>query len=246
MIMKARLAFTALILGLSTRAAALAAVVPYSPPAMQVVSGARLQSLSDTWARGLVKDASHSAILASIVSDQRIVSGRTELRVGATPSISSDYASLPIEIRVDGALARTVYVGYRIVTLVKTPVLNVAKHRGETLETSDFRNEMRPSDGRLPVDAAALAGRIINVDYPAGTVVYPEVTSIDQIVKAGSPVVLIVHDGSVALAADVIARTSGGLGETVTVYDEGARKMLSGLVTAPSRVELTLPEVSSQ
>ena len=64
--------------------------------------------------------------------------------------------------------------------------------------------------------------------------------------EAGSPVVLIVHDGSVALAADVIARTSGGLGETVTVYDEGARKMLSGLVTAPSRVELTLPEVSNQ
>jgi flagella basal body P-ring formation protein FlgA len=246
MITKVRTALAALVFSLSAHAAAYAAAVPYSPPTMQVVSGARLQSFSDVWAHGLVKDASHSAILAYPVSDQRVVSGRTEFRASTTPMISPDYASLPVEIRVDGTLVRTVYIGYRIVTMVKMPVLGIAKRRGDVLAASDFRNEMRPADGRQPVNVAALVGRILNADYPAGAVVYPEVTSVDQIVKAGSPVVLIVHDGSVALAADVIARTGGGLGEMVTVYDEGARKMLSGLVTAPSRVELTLPEVSNQ
>jgi flagella basal body P-ring formation protein FlgA len=219
---------------------------PYAPPAMQVVNGARLQTISDAWIRRIVKDARHQALLAYPVAEQRVLSGRTELRASASPVISPEYASLPVEIRVDGTLVRTVYVGYRIVTLVTMPVLTHAKHRGDMLSANDFHDEMRAADGRSPVDVSMLSGHICNADLAAGSVVRPEQTSVDQIVKAGSPVVLIVHDGGVALAADVIARTSGGFGEVVTVYDEPSRKVLSGLVTAPSRVELTLPEVSEE
>ena len=50
------------------------------------------------------------------------------------------------------------------------------------------------------------------------------------------------RDGPVSLTADVIARTGGGLGESVTVYNEQTNRILSGTVTGPNRVELTLPE----
>jgi len=244
MMRKVPIACLSVFCGLTLLNAVAAGAAPYAPPAMQVVNGARLQTISDAWIRRLVKDPRHQALLAYPVMEQRVLSGHTELRESASPVLSPEYVSLPVEIRVDGMLMRTVYIGYRIVTFVKKPVLTLAKHRGDLLSASDFRDEMRADDGRPPVDATMLAGRICNVDFAAGSVVQPEETSVDQIVKAGSPVILIVHDGGVALAADVIARTSGGFGETVTVYDEPARKMLSGLVTAPSRVELTLPEVS--
>ena len=223
-----------------------AAPVAYVPAVSQVVTAARLQKLSDAAAHRLIKDQQHQVVLAYPLSDQHIISGHIELHIDDASSISPTYATFPIEIRVDGVLVRTIYSGYRIVTLVDTPVLNEAKHHGDILELTDFHSQRLADDGRPHIDLSELAGRTLNADHAAGSSVRLEETSINTIVKAGSPVVLIVHDGSVALAADVIARTSGGLGETVTVYDENARKMLSGVVTAPSRVELTLPEVSDQ
>ena len=64
--------------------------------------------------------------------------------------------------------------------------------------------------------------------------------------KAGSTVVLIVRDGPVALSADVVARTAGGMGDVVAVYNPQTKKALSGVVTGPNRVELTLPAGASE
>lgn len=239
------IAFVVALVGCPVPAPA-AAPVAYVPRVSQVVTAARLQQLSDAWASHFVKDKFHQVILAYPLTDQRIIAGHVDVRLSAASNVSPTYANVPIEIRVDGVLVRTIYTGYRIVTLVKTPVLTTEKHHGDVLSASDFRTERLPDDGRSPVETAQLVGRMLNADHAAGTVVRYEETSMQMIVTAGAPVVLIVHDGSVALAADVIARTSGGLGETVTVYDENARRMLSGTVTAPSRVELTLPEVANQ
>jgi flagella basal body P-ring formation protein FlgA len=75
---------------------------------------------------------------------------------------------------------------------------------------------------------------------------YVEQTAVVELVKAGSTVVLIVRDGPVALAADVVARNSGGLGDTVAVYNPGTKKALTGVVTGPNRVELNLPSASPE
>ena len=76
---------------------------------------------------------------------------------------------------------------------------------------------------------------------PRGDIVYPELTAVNEIVRAGMPALLIVHDGPVRLAADVVARTSGGLGDYVTIYNPQTQRALSGVVTGPNTVELTLP-----
>ncbi len=212
----------------------------------QVVSAAQVLALSDAWAQRLVKDANHRVELAYPLSDQTLPSGKVQLALGAGVSINANYASVPVEIRVNGVLIRSMYAAYRILTLVSTPVLVHAKERGEVLTASDFIWQRVPDDGRGEIELSRLVGRTLNADHTVGSIVRPEETSITDIVKAGAPVVLIVHDGQVALAADVVARTSGGLGETVSVYDENAQRTLSGIVTAPSRVELTLPEVSNQ
>ncbi len=226
-------------------AASAAVPAPYVAPVLQVVSAARLQAISDTWAKKLVKDRFHQVILAYPIGDQSVNAGHIDIGISKYVNISSGYASVPLEIRLDGTLVRTVYCGYRIVTLLSQPVLNSNKHRGDILSSGDFHMANVPDDGRPAVEVANLVGRVLNSDQHLGAVVRPEETTMNLIVKAGSPVVLVVHDGGVALSADVVARTSGGLGENVTVYDENARRMLSGIVTAPSRVELILPEVTN-
>jgi len=64
---------------------------------------------------------------------------------------------------------------------------------------------------------------------------------VNELVKPGSSIVFIVHDGPVALSADVIARTGGGMGDIVSVYNPQTRTALSGVVTGPNTVEYTLP-----
>ena len=225
----------------SARAAAVPAAF-----ATQVVAGSTLAASGAAWARRLSKDADHGAVLSAPISDQRVPAGHVGIRTGSGAVITSNYASLPIEIRVNGSLVRTVYAGYRIVAYVQAPTLRSSLRSGHLIAPEDLTYARVESDGRRVPALEDLTGRLLAVDLPAAAELWPEQTVTDEIVKAGAPVVLIVHDGPIALAADVIARTSGGLGETVTVYDEHARRMLSGTVTAPSRVEFTLPEVSAQ
>jgi flagella basal body P-ring formation protein FlgA len=52
--------------------------------------------------------------------------------------------------------------------------------------------------------------------------------------------VLIIHDGGVDVVADVVARSSGGLGDQVALYNPQTNKSLSGTVIGPDRVELDL------
>jgi flagella basal body P-ring formation protein FlgA len=65
-------------------------------------------------------------------------------------------------------------------------------------------------------------------------------TAVNQIVKAGSTIVFIVRDSGVAVSADAIARTGGGLGDQVFVFNPATRKSLSGVVTGPGTVELDI------
>jgi len=60
-------------------------------------------------------------------------------------------------------------------------------------------------------------------------------------VRAGQAAILVIHDGPVSLMADVIARTGGAIGDTVTVVNLQTQRAVAGIVTGPNRVELTLP-----
>ncbi len=85
-----------------------------------------------------------------------------------------------------------------------------------------------------------LVGRRIIAAIRAGAPVTIESTRVDQIVKAGNTVTLIVDNNGVRVAADVVARTSGGLGDEVSLYNPQTNKVLSGTVVGPDRVELNL------
>jgi flagella basal body P-ring formation protein FlgA len=94
--------------------------------------------------------------------------------------------------------------------------------------------------GQRANGTVVLVGRRVTSAVRAGTAVTIEGTQVNQIVKAGNTVTLIVDNDGVRVAADVVARTSGGLGDEVSVYNPQTNKTLSGTVVGPDRVELNL------
>jgi flagella basal body P-ring formation protein FlgA len=97
-----------------------------------------------------------------------------------------------------------------------------------------------PYAGRPANGVDVLVGRKINGTVLKGEPIPVEVTVENQIVKPGSTVMMIVRDDGAAVTADCIARTGGGLGDTVSVYNPQTNKGLTGTVTAPGTVELDI------
>jgi flagellar basal body P-ring formation protein FlgA len=89
-----------------------------------------------------------------------------------------------------------------------------------------------------------LLGRRVITAVRSGAPITIEATRVDQIVKAGNTVTLIVDNNGVRVAADVVARTSGGLGDEVNVFNPQTNRVLSGTVVGPDRVELNLSGVT--
>jgi flagella basal body P-ring formation protein FlgA len=225
----------------TTTAAALAATtVVLAPVVSQNVPGATIAAIADKLAYGLVRDPDRSVVPAFRVADQAVPVGQVEI-TPLKPLVYATYVAVPLQISVDGRVAKTITAGYRVQQYIHTAVAAHDLTPGTLLTSDDVVLARVLSNGRPAVDIASLVGRKLRAPTPRGAAIFVEQTSINQLVTAGSGVILLVHDGPVVLTADVIARTGGGLGESVTVYNAQTSKLLSGTVTGPDRVELMLP-----
>jgi flagella basal body P-ring formation protein FlgA len=209
-------------------------------PAMQIVPGSQMAAVAERSARAAVPDTNLALVAACTLVDQSLPTGAVAL-VPGTPQVNATYVSVPIAIDIDGVLVRTLYAGYRITTYVRMPVAAHDLAPGAVLGADDLSYARLPFGGRTGLDIDTFVGRKMRSAVARGDVLYPELTAVNEIVRAGMPALFIVHDGPVRLAADVIARTSGGLGDYVTIFDPQTQRALSGVVTGPNTVELTVP-----
>jgi|GEM_PF-649535 len=217
--------------------------VPASADAgtLQVISGARIAVIADKIARRLVSGPDRSIAPAYAVADQSLPAGDVVLAPAGSPFVSSTYVGVPVAIRVDGKLARTVVAGYRVTTYVHTAVAGRDLAPGAVLAESDLALARLASNGRPAVGVDVLVGRKLSSATVKGAPLYVEQTVPDTVVKAGQSAILMVRDGGVALTVDVVARTGGAVGDTVTVFNPQTQKAIAAVVTGPNRVELTLP-----
>jgi flagella basal body P-ring formation protein FlgA len=220
--------------------AAPATLLALAPVIVQTVSGTQIAALTDKIAFGLVHDVDRTVVPAYRVADQTVPLGRVEI-TPLTPLVYATYVAVPLQIAVNGRVAKTITAGYRVQQYVHTAVAAHDLAPGALLAAADLAVARVLSNGRPTVDVAVLIGRKIRAATARGAQIFVEQTAINELVKAGSGAILVVHDGPVALTADVIARTGGGLGESVTVYNAQTNRILSGTVTGPDRVELVLP-----
>jgi flagella basal body P-ring formation protein FlgA len=227
---------------------AMAAMLPLSAGAQtitlgtatQVVPAARLVAVAEKTVRSIINDLDHQVRAESRLSDQHVPTGTVTI----TPEdaqYNPTYIAIPLLISVDGKPVRTVFAGYRIITYVHTAVAAHDLPSGTVLGADDVVLGRVQYNGRPPLETSSLVGRKLVVALAHGAPIYMEETQINQIVTPGQPVLYILHDGPVVVSADVIARTGGGMGQTVAVYNPITRKALSGVVTGPGTVEYTLP-----
>ncbi|HTJ27845.1 MAG TPA: flagellar basal body P-ring formation chaperone FlgA [Candidatus Limnocylindria bacterium] len=207
----------------------------------QTVAGARVAAVADPIAKGLVQGPDRSIAPAFQVMDQVVPAGSVTVTAAGSPFVSSRYVGVPVGIRVDGKLVRTLVAGYRITTYVHTAAAARDLPPNTVLAPEDLTIARVADNGRPVVGIDVLVGRKLRAATAKGAVVYVEQTVPDDVVKPGQPALLVIHSGDVALAADVVARTGGAMGDVVTVFNPQTQKALAGVVTGPNRVEITLP-----
>lgn len=207
--------------------------------AVQRVSGKRIAALAAHALAAVPRDADRDFVAASIVPDQVVSEGTLALRAG-TPVGTSAFVNVPIQIAVNGKVDRTLMVGYRVQQYVETAVAAHDMAPGVVLSAQDLTLARVPFTGAPANGIDVLIGRQISESVLKGEPVRVSATAVNQIVKAGSTIVFIVRDSGVAISADAIARTGGGLGDQVFVYNPSTHKALSGTVTGPGTVELDI------
>jgi flagella basal body P-ring formation protein FlgA len=205
----------------------------------QSISGKTFERLAKHAIASIDVPGDEALIQASPVRDQIVGTGKVSLNV-ESPMITPSYVNVPIEITLDGAFVRTLFVGYRVQQYVRTAVAARDIVAGTVLTPGDVTIARVPSFGRLPNGTEVLVGRKVFSAFRKGQPIYIEATTTNQIVKPGTVVVLIVNDGGVSVVTEVQARTGGGLGDQVSVYNPQTNKMLSGTVIGPGRVELDI------
>ncbi|HEY5341990.1 MAG TPA: flagellar basal body P-ring formation chaperone FlgA, partial [Candidatus Aquilonibacter sp.] len=199
----------------------------------------RFEALAGPIEREVHLQGDAQLVRAFPVPNQIVPAGRATL-IAQTAMVTPAYVNVPIKIEIDGTFIREIFVGYRVERFVKTAVATRDLVPGTVLSPSDLRIARVLYTGQSTNGVSALIGRKVIATVRAGAAVPIEITQVDQIVKAGNTVTLIVSDGGVSVVADVVARSSGGLGEMVSVYNPQTNKMLTGTVVGPDRVELNL------
>jgi len=208
-------------------------------PATQKIDGTRFEALAKPIAHAVHLTGDSAITQAFSVPDQLVPQGALSLAAGNAMATSA-YISVPIRISVDAHYIRTIFVGYRVQQFVTTAVAAHDLVPDSVIAASDLTMARVPFSGQRPNGMDALVGRRVSSAFRAGQPLYIEETQANQIVKPGASVVLIVQGDGVSVVADVIARTGGGLGDQVMVWNPETHKMLSATVTAPDRVELDI------
>lgn len=232
--MRALAAVVALLL-----ASPVAASADASSAATVRIAGQRLSALASQALRSLPANPDVELHAAGTVPDQLVPAGRVTLAARA-PLATPYFVNVPIAIAVNGVQQRTVYVGFRATRYVHTAVAARDLAPNTVLSASDLTMARVPYAGWNANGIDVLVGRRTDAPVSQGQPIAIAQTRANQLVKAGSSVVMVVRNGPVALMAEVVARSGGALGDEVNVYDPQTNKNLSGTVTAPDHVELML------
>ncbi len=211
----------------------------------QRIAGSQFEHLAAQKIAALAHNADIKYMPAYSVADQTVAAGALSLQVGS-PMQTPSFVNVPIGIDVGGHIVRTVFVGYRVERFVMTALAAHDMAPGTVISAHDVMMGRTLYVGQHTNGTRVLVGRKMLSAVSKGQPIAILATTADQVVQAGATVIFILRGDGVTLVSDAIARTSGALGDTVSVYNTQTHKTLSGTVVAPNRVELDIAEGTGQ
>jgi hypothetical protein len=147
--------------------------VAFAVPISQNVSGAQIAALTDKLALGIIHDADRAVVPAFHLYDQAVPLGAVSLTALA-PLVYATYVAIPVQISVDGRVARTVTAGYRVQQFIHTAVAAHDLTPGALLAAGDVTLARVLANGRPAVELSALVGRRVRAATPRGASIFVE------------------------------------------------------------------------
>lgn len=177
---------------------------------------------------------------------ESVVIEKSEYAVSVSSSVSiptKGYAGIPVEIRTQGKLVRTILCSVVIrrfedvcVTtrmLEKNEVIQPIDIKVERMETTNFEDDV------LTTPIAAMntrAKRMINANSIMKNSMIEEIPSVNY----NDNVVVIVKSNNLSIAASGIARQEGRIGEEIRIQRDGCREFISAKVVGNKTVQIVV------
>ena len=170
-----------------------------------------------------------------------VPTGRLELRV--RPRLASEWSgsvSAAVEIWIDEALHRTVFVPVKITQVVEVLVAMRALPRGTPISTDDVRVERREvGSGQEPLrDLSGLAGRQAARSIAAGEVLMAASVEQPALVKRGDVVLIVVEGRGLRAVTHGEAKEDGKEGQLIRVRNLTSNREVYGQVDGPRSVRV--------
>jgi flagella basal body P-ring formation protein FlgA len=128
------------------------------------------------------------------------------------------------------------------VTLFKNVVVTTCDLQpGEMLTNTNLALERRDVGhlGNYYTDKNKVMGLIVKHDFiPSGTIVSEALVSISQVVKRGSIVAIVAHNGPIEVASTGVALQNGGVDQFIRVQNLQSKRILSAKVIDATTVEV--------
>jgi flagella basal body P-ring formation protein FlgA len=154
-----------------------------------------------------------------------------------------DALTVPVEVRVDDELYRTVWTNWRVESFSTVAVLARGVRAGEMLTPDLLRLErvkLSAASAIPPLNEVALDGAIAVRDLAAGAPVTEHDVRRPPLVRRGAVVQLQVKKGAITATVTAIARRDGHLGEEVPVVPLNSDQEVRGLVAGRDLVAVQL------
>lgn len=187
-------------------------------------------------------DVTVKIVRLDLPTDARIPTGNTQIRASIS-GIANFFApfSVSLEVSVEGKTARRFAATVSIEATAEILVAAKDLTKGEKVSEADARREIRrlekPLNGYLR-NAENLRGMILLKNISAGTEITTDAIAAGYVVRAGDPVRIVGASGKTQIILNGEARTSGRIGDRISVKNLQSGTILQAQVTDEGAVKI--------
>ena len=151
--------------------------------------------------------------------------------------------SVPVEILVDGSVARTIWTSWTVDEWQERDVLVRDVPRGGTLTPEDIQRRrvlVKQHDTGRPIEKAALRGATARRDLHSGEIVHLSDVEREVVIRRGDMVHVEVKKGAITARGAGVAQEDGRIGDSVRVVMSSTQAEVVATAAGRERVEIRM------